>query len=754
MSEEQDRKVTVKVFDRYTRQTVLSGEHTATITKDKGDHSPNTLSASSLNYKDEIPSEVNLKVRSVQESLREGLVLITESDQLQEHLSSIPDLDDSLNGTLNDQGTMLDETEDIATHDLFEVTQWEVWISAHIPNDIATKSSQSLFAIRENRVQTWNKILPHKVMFKTLSKIEHQTELKVDPYSVDTLSLLDNENPLSLDMDDEEENDQAKQANYQLGKLPINLSTLTITRLSELSPELHTREQGVDGDEAVVDANSRGKSRYASKVVRTVPHKYIDHVVSTALPLLRLVESLHIKDLCLGGFDPSLFGQLEDDPNAVRPIYPLPVYNLKTESYTPRLSGEEMVLHTGFSPPEMYGYFNAQPSKRSDVFSAGMLLYYAFTDCNRFAETRRPFFRLPSPFVYRQDLSPELVAVIYRAISPEPRRRQPDMVTLINDIEWALDSSLQRESPNIPPLCLEAGQEIHIGLLKGQYNPINQDDLFLGYQAELDLGLFVVTDGVSICEYGSGDLASGFVREAAVESWRDLCQVQTLTEEEDTLSEVSLGMIEGLTGNYGKFLKQLVNDSNRRIGQYVNQQMPSFHGPAEGIMAATVVAAVVNQGNATLTSVGDSRIYLIRNGYIISIMYDEDLYTHLLQAQQSPTQAQQSPSSSALVHCIGEFTKNADQQLIPSKINPQLRELRLLPGDCLLLCSDGLPDYSGTDEGDAEERMRQCIEDGFNVHHAAFELISLANRGGGGDNLSCIVLKFVADQVNLDEDKA
>ena len=171
-------------------------------------------------------------------------------------------------------------------------------------------------------------------------------------------------------------------------------------------------------------------------------------------------------------------------------------------------------------------------------------------------------------------------------------------------------------------------------------------------------------------------------------------------------------------------------------------------------MAATLVAAVVNQGSATLTSVGDSRIYLIRNGYIISIMYDEDLYTHLLQAQQSPTQAQQSPSSSALVHCIGEFTKNADQQLVPSKINPQLRELRLLPGDCLLLCSDGLPDYSGTDEGDAEERMRQCIEDGFNVHHAAFELISLANRGGGGDNLSCIVLKFVADQVNLDEDKA
>ena len=165
-----------------------------------------------------------------------------------------------------------------------------------------------------------------------------------------------------------------------------------------------------------------------------------------------------------------------------------------------------------------------------------------------------------------------------------------------------------------------------------------------------------------------------------------------------------------------------------------------------GSGAATIVAAVINQGVATLTSVGDSRIYLIRNGYIINLMYDEDLYTHLLQAKQSPTQAQQSPSSSALVHCVGEFTKDSESKLVASQLTPQLREIRLLSGDQILLCSDGLPDYSGIDEADAEDKMRKCIEESFNVHHAAFELISLANRGGGGDNLSCIVLKFTADQ--------
>jgi serine/threonine protein phosphatase PrpC len=65
-----------------------------------------------------------------------------------------------------------------------------------------------------------------------------------------------------------------------------------------------------------------------------------------------------------------------------------------------------------------------------------------------------------------------------------------------------------------------------------------------------------------------------------------------------------------------------------------------------------------------------------------------------------------------------------------------------LPGDQLVLCSDGIPDYAGVDEEDAEDNILRCVESALTVHHAAFELITLANKGGGGDNLSCIVLKF------------
>lgn len=765
MTKEQNRTVFVKTFDRYAPQAILSDFFEQNKTpielnqKAKTKQSDQQVSGpkpvpSSVFYDDILACTPEMKIKGILESIYEGLILIAESeminDQMQDgHLTNesliTSDLDSTAQHIIPDEETLsrselLAETQEFTTKDILHIDRWLVWAEKTPDQNLSQQAHSPLMGKRHNRLAIWNRFLSTDMQFDPVIDTEPTTELVLDPTHAKTMSLIDKSEDLLLDLEAAQtmiESDQTVADD----SLEMTHSCYLISKRKIVHQPVKVKTLA-----SLVSQGSHHQEQSSLEVVRTVKYTFIKEIVDSVLPLFQLIERLHTDHYCLGGFDPALFVNATEIEHSVAPMYPLPLVSLKDQYSKLSVSGEESTLYAGFSPPEMFGYFHASPCYQSDVFSAGMTLYYALTGCPRFVETRRPFFRLPSPFVYRQDLAPEIVAVVYRAISPDPNRRQPNMSVFIQDLEKALASAKQREEPFTVPLKLEAGQEIHIGLLKGQYNPINQDDLFLGYQAELDLGLFVVTDGVSICEYGSGDLASGFVREAAVESWRDLCQMQTLTEEEDTLSEVNLGMIEGLTGNYGKFLNQLVNDSNRRIGKYINQQMPVFHGPPEGIMAATIVAAVINQGVATLTSVGDSRIYLIRNGYIISLMYDEDLYTHLLQAKQTPTQAQQSPSSSALVHCVGEFTKNEDSKLVASSITPQLREIRLLPGDQLLLCSDGLPDYSGIDEADAEEKMRKCLENSFNVHHAAFELIALANRGGGGDNLSCIVLKFMADQ--------
>ena len=94
------------------------------------------------------------------------------------------------------------------------------------------------------------------------------------------------------------------------------------------------------------------------------------------------------------------------------------------------------------------------------------------------------------------------------------------------------------------------------------------------------------------------------------------------------------------------------------------------------------------------------------------------------------------------MNCVGEFKKDSEGRLVPVPVQPQLTELHLLPGDTIVLCSDGIPDYGGVDEEDAERKIQSLVEGAFSAPKAAFDLISLANQGGGGDNLSCIVLRF------------
>jgi len=467
-------------------------------------------------------------------------------------------------------------------------------------------------------------------------------------------------------------------------------------------------------------------------------------LVERAEPLLRLLERIHAAGLTLGALHPEhlcVEGSAEG-PRA-RPRWAL---DLLAQRRPLSMSSAEHLAHLGYSPPESYGHFHAAPGAEADVFSVGMWLFYALTGSPPLHEARRPSHRLPSPSVYHPCLSPELVAVVRRATSPSPRRRYADAAALRGALRWAVRCAARRAAKRSAALHVEVGHDIHVGLLKGQYNPTNQDDIFLGYQPETERGLFVVTDGVSISEHGSGDIASGYVRQASFEAWEALSSAPTTQEDEETLSEVSLSSLQRGTGLSPRVLTDLLNEANRRIGEHVSATQPVFRGPPEGIMAATAVIALLEGDSALLASMGDSRIYLIRDGHICSLMVDDDLATHLMQLGQTPSQASQAPSSAALVNCVGEFKKSAEGGLVPVPVHPQLTLLRLLPGDTLLLCSDGIPDYAGLDEEDAERRMLAAVEGAFSAPKAAFDLIALANAGGGGDNISCVVLRLHAAQ--------
>jgi serine/threonine protein phosphatase PrpC len=458
-------------------------------------------------------------------------------------------------------------------------------------------------------------------------------------------------------------------------------------------------------------------------------------ILNLGLLLAKKLAILHQKGYALGGFHPKNLGLNDKNEWLYLSLCLYPSQINQSNQLASQYS-QIPIQYAGYSPPEAYGHFQSQVNAKSDVFSLGLMLFYALTKIKPFQEAKRPFHRLPSPLIYQPLLPPELVAVIRRAISPFPYRRFANGMEIFQALFNAKDSIHKREKTEAL-LRLEVGHDIHVGLIKGQYNPINQDDLFLGYQPDHHKGLFVITDGVSISEHGTGDIASGYVKQESFEVWKEFVQMP-IDSEDETMAEFD-STITNINGP--EVISKILNRANQKIADHVNIMHPVFHGPPEGIMAATAVIAVMEKQFVTFGSVGDSRIYLIRNGQIISLMNDDDLATHLMQMGQSPTQAYQSSSAAALINCVGEFKKNQQDQLVPALIKPQILQMKLLPNDQIVLCSDGIPDYAGYDEEEAEMRILDIVQNSITANRAAFELISIANRGGGGDNISCIVLR-------------
>lgn len=484
----------------------------------------------------------------------------------------------------------------------------------------------------------------------------------------------------------------------------------------------------------------------AAVVAERDSHDAVTLVETLVLPLARCIADLHRRGLIIGAIDPQ---ELLVEPRgrcAFR--WPPKAHPRATLPLPPR----RRRVYRGFSAPELHGRCGGEIGAPADVFFVGLVLYYALARISPLADAAHSAERLPAPHIYHRDVPPELGAVARRAASPIPNRRYTDGEALLAALETALATHQLRTRQPLAPIAVDVGHELHIGVLKGQYSPQNQDDLFLAYHVDSAIGLFLVSDGVSISEYGSGDIASSCVRQEALNGWRVILDGHLAEDDPDDSVDANDETLAGLGepdpalpadfDGRTRFLASMLDAANRRIGQLVQQEVPHFPGQPEGIMAATAVTALIEQNRVTLSSIGDSRIYLIRDGHIAQITVDHDLATQLLRLGRPPSVARSFPAAGALIRCVGEFDKDADHRLVAVPLQPEFHELTMLPGDTLLLCSDGIPDYAGHDEEDAENKIREKVETAPGAPWAAFELMVLANRGGGGDNISCIVLRF------------
>jgi len=148
-------------------------------------------------------------------------------------------------------------------------------------------------------------------------------------------------------------------------------------------------------------------------------------------------------------------------------------------------------------------------------------------------------------------------------------------------------------------------------------------------------------------------------------------------------------------------------------------------------MGATFTGVVLTPDAADIIQIGDSRAYLIRSGQIKQITKDQSLVQQLIDAEQiSEAEAETHNLKNVILQALGA----------QNEIYPVTLRVPICRDDVLILCSDGLSNKV------AASAMLEIVTKNFDdLENASNELVRLANKNGGEDNITVILAKVSGD---------
>ncbi len=149
----------------------------------------------------------------------------------------------------------------------------------------------------------------------------------------------------------------------------------------------------------------------------------------------------------------------------------------------------------------------------------------------------------------------------------------------------------------------------------------------------------------------------------------------------------------------------------------------SWNKPELRGMGTTLTAVLVHGGRAHVVHAGDSRCYMFRDGHLKQLTDDHSWIAEQLRSGQiSEAEAKSSKFRHVITKSIGfERDIEADMKSVP-----------VSPGDCFLLCSDGMSNY--IEHGELERIVAMTW-----YRRLPETLIELANNRGGDDNITVVV---------------
>ncbi len=174
-----------------------------------------------------------------------------------------------------------------------------------------------------------------------------------------------------------------------------------------------------------------------------------------------------------------------------------------------------------------------------------------------------------------------------------------------------------------------------------------------------------------------------------------------------------------------KAIDESVTFANSEI-MALSEVDPNYHN-----MGTTITFIVNVLGKFYVGGVGDSRVYLLRDGTLEQLTTDHSLTQALVDAGTiTPEDAATHRYRNVLYRYLG--TRDGGTGTEPRELTPQ-------PGDRLVLCSDGVTD------GISDETLAELLKQHDDPKSAAEAIVPAAQDGGSRDNITCVVLHVLAD---------
>lgn len=254
----------------------------------------------------------------------------------------------------------------------------------------------------------------------------------------------------------------------------------------------------------------------------------------------------------------------------------------------------------------------------------------------------------------------------------------------------------------------------------GRKRDHNEDNFLV----DKSLSLFIVADGMG--GHAAGEIASAL----AVRTIHDAIKSETAI------------LTDYLTGASGA-AKVTVNDVLNLIKFAIQRGCSRIYDearvdPSKRGMGTTLSLLLIIGTQGFIGHVGDSRIYLIRDGQASQLTEDHTVYNELIKrGKLTRDQIEKVAQKNAITRALGVY----------EQVEVDTLSFDLLPDDQVLLCSDGLHGYIES-MGDLEARLG--FEDG---QMAARSLIDMANERGGKDNITAVLVRVLGEGTEVDKQR-